>query len=258
MKLYLYYLKMHLKSKMQYKISFILSFISQIFVFFTYYFIIIALFQKFNNIKGFTIYEVLLTFAVIQFGYAFNETFARGIDHFDKLIIKGEYDRILIRPRNLLLQVLGYEIDYTKICKVLQSIVVLVIAIINIDVIWDINKVITLILMLISSILIFFGIFLIAASYCFVTVQGLEVRNVFTDGGKHMAQYPIGIFNKGFIWFFTFIIPYAFVNYYPLLYVLGRSDNRLYMFSPLLVIIFLLISFIAFKMGSKRYTSVGS
>ena len=258
MKLYLYYLKMHLKSKMQYKISFILSFISQIFVFFTYYFIIIALFQKFNNIKGFTIYEVLLTFAVIQFGYAFNETFARGVDHFDKLIIKGEYDRILIRPRNLLLQVLGYEIDYTKICKVLQSIVVLVIAIINIDVVWDINKVITLILMLISSILIFFGIFLIAASYCFVTVQGLEVRNVFTDGGKHMAQYPIGIFNKGFIWFFTFIIPYAFVNYYPLLYVLGRSDNRLYMFSPLLVIIFLLISFIAFKMGSKRYTSVGS
>jgi len=258
MKLYLYYLKMHLKSKMQYKISFILSFISQIFVFFTYYFIIIALFQKFNNIKGFTIYEVLLTFAVIQFGYAFNETFSRGIDHFDKLIIKGEYDRILIRPRNLLLQVLGYEIDYTKICKILQAIVVLVIAIINIDVVWDINKVITLILMLISSILIFFGIFLIAASYCFVTVQGLEVRNVFTDGGKHMAQYPIGIFNKGFIWFFTFIIPYAFVNYYPLLYILGRSDNQLYMFSPFLVIIFLLVSFIAFKMGSKRYTSVGS
>jgi ABC-2 type transport system permease protein len=258
MKLYLYYLKMHLKSKMQYKISFILSFISQIFVFFTYYFIIIALFQKFNNIKGFTIYEVLLTFAIIQFGFSINETFARGIDHFDRLIIQGEYDRILIRPRNLLLQVLGYEIDYTKICKILQSIVVLVIAIINIDVVWDINKVITLILMLISSILIFFGIFLIAASYCFVTVQGLEVRNVFTDGGKHMAQYPIGIFNKGFIWFFTFIIPYAFVNYYPLLYILDRSDNQLYMFSPLLVIIFLLISFIAFKMGSKRYTSVGS
>ena len=258
MKLYLYYLKMHLKSKMQYKISFILSFISQIFVFFTYYFIIIALFQKFNNIKGFTIYEVLLTFAVIQFGFAMNETFARGIDHFDRLIVQGEYDRILIRPRNLLLQVLGYEIDYTKICKILQSIVVLVIAIINIDVVWDINKVITLILMLISSILIFFGIFLIAASYCFVTVQGLEVRNVFTDGGKHMAQYPIGIFNKGFIWFFTFIIPYAFVNYYPLLYILGRSDNQLYMFSPLLVIIFLRLSFIAFKMGSKRYTSVGS
>jgi len=249
---------MHLKSKMQYKISFILSFISQIFVFFTYYFIIIALFQKFDNIKGFTIYEVLLTFAVIQFGFAINETFARGIDHFDRLIVQGEYDRILIRPRNLLLQVLGYEIDYTKICKVLQAILVLVIAIINIDVVWDINKVITLILMLMSSILIFFGIFLIAASYCFVTVQGLEVRNVFTDGGKHMAQYPIGIFNKGFIWFFTFIIPYAFVNYYPLLYILGRSDNKLYMFSPLLVIIFLGISFIAFKIGSKRYTSVGS
>ena len=72
--------------------------------------------------------------------------------------------------------------------------------------------------MIISSILIFLSIFILAAAYCFITVKGLEVRNVFTDGGKHMAQYPIGIFRKGFIFFFTYIIPFGFVNYYPLLY----------------------------------------
>lgn len=258
MKLYLYYLKMHLKSRMQYKISFTLSFISQILVFFTYYFIIIALFQKFNNIKGFTIYEVLLTFAVIQFGFAINETFARGIDHFDKLIVSGEFDRILVRPRSTLLQTLGYEIDYTKICKIIQAIIVLIIAIINLNITWDINKILTLIFMLLSSVFIFFGIFLLAASYCFITVQGLEVRNVFTDGGKHMAQYPIGIFNKGFIWFFTFIIPYAFVNYYPLLYLLGKTNNNLYMYSPFLILVFLIPCFVAFKLGSKKYSSSGS
>lgn len=258
MKLYLYYLKMHLKSRMQYKISFILAFLSQILTFFTYYFIIIAMFQKFNNIKGFTLYEVLLTFAVIQFGYSFNQTFARGIDHFDKLIIQGEFDRILIRPRNILLQVLGYEMDYTKICKILQALIVLFIAIYNINIDWNIYRILTLILMLLASVLIFFGIFLLSASYCFITLQGLEVRNVFTDGGKQLAQYPIGIFNKGFIWFFTFIIPYAFVNYYPLLYILGKTNNAAYVFSPLIIIIFLIPGFIAFKFGSKRYTSVGS
>lgn len=258
MKLYLYYLKLHLKSRMQYKLSFILTFLSQITVFFSYYFIIIALFQKFNNIKGFTVYEVLLTFAVIQFGYSFNETFARGIDQFDKLIISGEFDRILVKPRNILLQVLGYQIDYTKLSRVLQALIILVIAIINLDINWNILKIITLVFMLLSSILIFFSIFLLAASYIFITVQALEVRNLFTDGGKHMAQYPIGIFNKGFKWFFTFIIPYSLVNYYPLLYLLGKVDNFLYIFSPLLVIIFLVISLLVFKLGSKRYASAGS
>ena len=70
MSLYLKYFKIHFKGEMQYKLSFIMSFISQFFVFFSYYFTILCLFDKFSNIKGFTLYEVLLTFVVIQFGFA--------------------------------------------------------------------------------------------------------------------------------------------------------------------------------------------
>ena len=251
-------MKLHLKRILQYKVSFVLSLISQIFIFFTYYFTIIALFNKFSNVNEFTVYEILLTFSIIQFGYSINEVFARGIDHFDRLIIQGEYDRILLRPRNVLLQVLGYEIDFTKLSKVLQAIIILVISILNIDVVWNLEKILTLILMLISSCLIFFGIFLLSASYCFITLEGLEARNLITDGGKNMAQYPIGIFNKGFKFFFTFVIPYAFVNYYPLLYLIGRSDNRILIFSPLLVFIFLIPCSVTFKFLSRKYTSAGS
>ena len=96
------------------------------------------------------------------------------------------------------------------------------------------------------------------ASYCFFTVKGLEVRNLFTDGGKHMAQYPIGIFKKSFVFVFTFIIPYAFVNYYPLMYFLGKSDNVLYMLSPIIVFLYLIPAFLTFKLGMKKYTSAGS
>lgn len=258
MKLYKHYLAMHLKSLLQYKLSFLLSFISQIFVFFTYYFIILVLFERFSNIKGFTLYEVLLSFAIIQFGFSINEVFGRGIDQFDNLIIDGEFDRILVRPRPILFQVLGYKIDYVKISRIVQALIVLFIALINLNLNWSILKVITLILMIISAIIIFFGIFLLTATYCFFTVQGLEIRNLFTDGGKHMAQYPIGIFKKGFFWFFTFIIPYGFVNYYPLLYILGRETNHLYAFSPLLVILFLVPCLLSFKFGMRRYASTGS
>lgn len=257
MKLYIKTLKMHIKSTLEYKASFIISFISQILVFFSYYFIILSLFSKFGNIKGFTLYEVLLCFSIIQFGYAFCETFARGIDQFDKLIIKGDFDRLLIRPQNILIQVLCYDLDLVKISRLIQAIIVFVIALVNLNIEWTILKVVALILMVLSSIVIFFGIFLLAASFCFFTIQGLEVRNLFTDGGKHMAQYPIGVFNKGFIIFFTIIIPYAFVNYYPLLYVLGKSNNIFYMLSPLIVFIYLIPCFIIFNIGSKRYQSVG-
>lgn len=258
MKFYFKSLLLHLKSLLEYKSSFIASFLSQILVFFSYYFVIIALFSKFDNIKGYTLYEVLLCFGVIQFGYAFCESFARGMDKFDNIIINGEFDRILLRPKNIIVQVLCYESDYTKVSRLIQSTIVLIIAIIKIKINWTPLKIITLILMLLSAIIIFLSIFILAAAYCFITIQGLEVRNVFTAGGKHMAQYPIGIFKKGFVYFFTFIIPYAFVNYYPLMYVLGKNNNLLYALSPLLVIVYLFPCLIFFYKGTKRYSSIGS
>jgi ABC-2 type transport system permease protein len=229
-KLYIESFKNNIKSQLEYKASFIMNSISQLFVFFTYYFIIIALFSKFDNIRGYSVYEVLLCFSIIHFGFAVNETFFRGIDKFEDLIIDGSLDRLLLRPQGVLFQVLCTKIDFIKVFRIIQSLIVMVIALINLDIIWNIGKVIVLLLMLISSVLIFFGLFVLTASYCFITVQGLEVKNLFTDGGKNLAQYPISIYRKGVVFFFTFIIPYGFINYYPLLYFIDKSDNIFYMF----------------------------
>jgi ABC-2 type transport system permease protein len=257
-KLYFESFKNNIKSQIEYKASFIMNSISQFFVFFTYYFIIIALFDRFNNIKGYNVFEVLLCFSIIHFGFAVTETFFRGIDKFEDLIIDGSLDRFLVRPQGILFQVMCSKIDFIKVFRILQSLIVMAIALIKLDIVWNISKVITLILMMIASVLIFFGLFVLTASYCFITIQGLEVRNLFTDGGKNLAQYPISIYRKGVVFFFTFIIPYGFINYYPLLYFIDKTDNILYMFSPLLVLVFLLPCLLSFKIGLKHYNSVGS
>lgn len=257
-KVYIENMKLQLKSSLEYRLSFILTSLSQVGVFFTYYFIIIALFQKFNNIKGFTLYEVLLCFSIINFGFSFNETFFKGIDKFEKFIIDGSLDRLFLRPRGILFQIICSKVDFVKIARIIQSLIIFFIAIINLNIEFNFTNVLLLIEMLISSVTLFFGLFVLMASYCFVTIHGLEVKNVLTDGGKHMAQYPIGIFKKGFIFIFTFIIPYASVNYYPLLYLLGKSNNILYLLSPLLVIIYLIPCILLFNLGIKHYNSAGS
>lgn len=257
MKLYFKALKMHLMSELEYKSSFIMSCISQTLSFFSYLLVIVSLFGRFALIDTFSLNEVLLCFAIIRFGFTFNETFARGIDKFDRLIVKGNFDLILLRPKNIILQILISEADFVKLSRLIEIVLILIYALIKLNVELTFTKVTTLILMLLSSIAIFFGIFLLAAAYCFITIQGLEVRNIFTNGGKEMAQYPISIFNKPFVIIFTVLIPYAFINYYPLLFFLGRTNNLLYAFSPLIVFIYLIPCFIAFNLGVKKYTSVG-
>ncbi len=258
MTLYIKYLKVHFKKELEYRTSFCLSFLAQFFVFFGYYFTILCLFDQFSNIKGFTLWQVLLTFGIIQFGFSFCETFFRGIDQFDHLIVTGNFDRLLLRPRNILGQVCCEEVSFIKFARLIQSLVVLGIAIWKVEVIWNFKKVITLVFMLLSSICIFLSILILSAAYCFLTVKGLEVRNVLTDGSKHLAQYPIGIFKRGFVIFFTYILPLGFVNYYPLLFLLDRSTNPWLIISPLITIFYLFPSIALFYLGIRKYSSSGS
>lgn len=258
MNLYKKYLSLHLKSELEYKSSFIMSSISQSLVFFCGYFTIISLFDKFKSLKSYTVYEVLIVYAIIQFGYSINKTFNRGFEHFNKLIVTGDLDRILTRPRNLYLQIIGYDIEYARIARVLESIIILLIGILKSNIIWTIPKILTLILMLISSVILFFCIYLIGASFCFITVEGIEARNVLTEGGKEMSQYPINIYSKPFKLIFTFIIPFALVNYYPLLYILDIKTNFIYTLLPLLTILYIIPSNFIFKLGLKKYSSTGS
>ena len=248
----------HIKIAIEYKVSFIINFGSQAFLFFNYYFIILALFDRFSNIKGYTLFEVLLCFGIIHCGYSTCEVIFRGIDNFENLIIDGSLDRYIVRPRSILLQALCSDIQLIKRPRVIESLIIILIAIIKLHITWSYLKVIGLLLMLMASTIIFFSIFLITASYCFITVQGLEVKNVFTDGGKYMAQYPISIYSKPFRFIFTFIIPYAFINYYPLLYFLDKTNNIFYLISPLLVLVFLIPGLLFFHIGLKHYNSVGS
>ena len=82
--------------------------------------------------------------------------------------------------------------------------------------------------------------------------------NIFTDGGRDLAQYPLDIYKEWVKKFFTFIIPLALVNYYPLLYIIGRTDNKFYIVAPLLSILFIIPCYIVWRVGLKKYKSTGS
>lgn len=260
MKLYFKYIAVLLKAQMQYRVSFWLLSLGQFFVPFSVFAGLYFLFERFGSIKGWSFYEVALCFSVIHMAFSISECCARGFDSFSGLVSSGEFDRVLVRPRNTIVQVMGSKFEFTRIGRLTQSITVLIIALINLHVYWNAAKVITLILMVISGIFIFAGIFILAATLCFWTVQGIEVANIFTDGGREMSQYPLNIYKKWVTRFFTFVIPFGFVNYYPLMYILGKvnSNEILYMLSPLLGIAFVVPCLVVWRFGVRHYRSTGS
>lgn len=258
MRLYFKYFSIHLKSTMQYKMSFLLTTISQAFLTLTVFLGIHFMFQRFHAVDSFTYSDVLLCYAVVLLSFSLAECLARGFDTFPHMISDGQFDRVLVRPRNEILQVLGSQIEFTRLGRVLLALIMLIYAVTNGGIAWCFPRVLTLIFMILGGAAVFSGIFLIYAALCFFTLEGLEFMNVLTDGMKEHGRYPLSIYGKRVLQFTTFIVPYALVQYYPLIYILGKSQNAWYMLLPLVACLFLLPCYALWRFGMHHYKSTGS
>jgi len=258
MKLYIKYASIILRSQMQFKASFVMSAIGQFLTAFTTFLGIYFMFSRFKSVDGFTYSEVLLCFAVILTAFSLAECFVRGFDAFGGIISNGEFDRIMVRPRNEIMQVLASRIEFSRIGRLLQAIAIFVYAIPTSGVIWSFDKIMTVVLMLVGGFFVFSGLFVVYASLCFFTIEGLEFMNIFTDGGREFGKYPLSIYGEGVLKFFTYVIPLALFQYYPFLYLIGRTDNVGNMFLPLVGIIFIIPCLILWRVGIRHYKSTGS
>ena len=258
MLLYMKFFSIHLKSQMQYKVSFFLTALGQFLVSFTAFLGVYFMFTRFNAVEDFAFEQTLMCFAVVLMAFSLAEMFGRGFDLFPRMLGNGEFDRALVRPRNIIFQVLAAKMDFTRFGRLFQAILVFCYAIPNSGIIWTWDKIFTLCLMVVCGSIIFFGLFLVYAAFSFFTVEGLEFMNVFTDGGREFGRYPFSIYGRNILRFLTFVIPLALFQYYPLLYLLDREQSALFMFIPLAGLLFLAPCYVFFRLGLRRYKSTGS
>ena len=192
------YFLIHLKSIMQYKTSFFLTCMGQFFSSFNVFLGIYFMFQRFHTVKGYTYQEVLLCYSIVLMAFTLAEAFARGFDTFSSIIGNGVFDRIMVRPRGLILQVLGQRIEFTRSARLLQAVIMLTYGLSASGIQWTPARAATVIFMIAGGTALFSGLFLIYAAICFFTLEGLEFMNVFTDGAREHGKYPFDIMESGF------------------------------------------------------------
>lgn len=257
-KLYGHYVSINVRSAMQYKASFFLTVMGQFLTSFGVFLGVYFMFLRFHEVKGFTYSEVLLCFSVMLLEFSLAEMVVRGFDTFSVMVRSGSFDQVLVRPRSEVLQVLGSKFELTRIGRMLQALLMFIYGVSHSGVAWSATRVLTVLFMLLGGVAVFSGLFLIYAALCFFTLEGLEVMNIFTDCAREFGKYPIGIYGKKVLIFATFVVPYALVQYYPLLYILGRTDNPAYMLLPLCAAWFLLPCYGLWRFGVRHYKSSGS
>jgi ABC-2 type transport system permease protein len=132
-----------------------------------------------------------------------------------------------------------------------------------VDVEWTLDKQVVLASAVVSGMVIYFCIFVLGGAFCFWTTQGKEATHIFTYGGDALASFPLDIYVPSIQRFFTFVVPLAFVNYEPVLYVLGRPDplglpDPVRLLSPVAAVLMVLLACLGWWHGVRHYQSAGS
>jgi ABC-2 type transport system permease protein len=256
--IYFKYLRMVIKTMLQYRLNLLLTAVGQFANAFFMFAGIYLLFERFERLDDWTFGEVAVCYGVVIAAYSLTVCFARGFDVFQNYIRQGTFDRVLLRPRNTVLQIVGANFEFGRLINLVWAFAVLAAAVNHLGQTWTALRVVTLLLMIVSGFFVFSGIFILGATMCFWTVDGLEVVNIFTDGGKELTAYPLTIYSKWLRRFFTFVIPFGAFNYLPLMYVTGRADNPLYTLTPLLGIVFIIPCLLVWRVGVTHYLSTGN
>ncbi len=262
-RLYLRYVSISIRGQMEYRASFVMMALGQFAFASTEFLCIWALFDRFRNLRGWTLAEAALLYGIVNVAFSISEAVTRGFDTFGSMVRSGDFDRLLLRPRGTVLQLMGQELQLMRVGRFAQGLAVLAWAAGAVDLSWTPARAGLMVASIAGGACMFGGLFVLQATVAFWTIESLEIVNTVTYGGVETAQYPLSIYSSWFRKLFTYVIPLAFVNYFPAVVILGKPDPFgapifLGWLAPAAGLAFLLVSLQVWKVGVSHYCSTGS
>ncbi|PIV01526.1 hypothetical protein COS54_00815 [Candidatus Shapirobacteria bacterium CG03_land_8_20_14_0_80_39_12] len=217
-----------------------------------------VIFGGVKEIGGWSFWEVMLLLGIHEL--VFLGTWMFFADNLDKLIYDvrtGALDRTLVKPANQRFLVSFGAIDLTGIGSLLNTIVVLSLAIPHVDIKISALRIILFLISLFSA---YATVYLL---YFSVSCLSLFFVNAYTFSdwlleATDFDRYPAEIYSRGFRRFLFFGLPILFFAYVPTAILLGKIPNYFVGLGLLVIIGLIIISTILWRKGLKRYQSASS
>lgn len=227
--LFFAYAKLGIKIRFQYKLD---SVVSSFAVFFREAAGIIAMYfslLKFDTINNWNINELMFLFSLIFITYGIFIVFFMALRDFSDWIKHGDIDRVMVRPRGILTQLVLCGADWlAALGHGTLGITLFILSANNVGVEWNAATILYDVISIASGVLIQGAVFLffLAISIYFIETQNL--KEIMYWNLRKFAGYPISIYNKFIQSLLIFVVPFAFVNYFLAQFLLRKPDMSTY------------------------------
>lgn len=258
LKIYMKIVAQDIKSKMSYRADFIISTIGMIATNVAGFVAFLIMFGKFPSINGWGYYEILFLYGFSLISITPTQCLLDNNWSLRRYVYDGDFVKYCFRPINLWFYYVSEVFDVKGLGQLAFGAGTLVYAWIKLSLPVSFLLIVETIIALVTASLFMMALQNAAAATCFWIQNSFWLLDISLKM-KDYAKYPVTIFNDVFKFIFTFIIPVAFMAYYPSLAIL-RPDNvpLLTWISPLLGILAFYGSYKLWMKGATKYDGSGS
>ncbi len=253
------YFRQFVKTRLAYRLDFVVDTLAVSFALLVQLAVLGVLFSKVHSLKGWSYHQVLFIygFSLVPLGL-FNLTSLNLYRFSDRFIIQGHFDRVLLRPVSTLGQVMFEQFNMSGLNEIIIGTAVMFYAGHRLDYqpeLWDLLAVLVLGP---AASLVYTGVFLTLTSVSFWAEDRMGLAPPVYNMIR-FARYPITIFGPAVRFFLTFILPFAWVAFYPATWFLGSPEfSRLALLTPLVGLVVMGGAMLVWKAGVNNYSSTGS
>ncbi|RDG36544.1 transporter [Streptomyces corynorhini] len=224
---------------------------------------ILMMFSHIESLGGFSLSEVAFLYGTAGTAFGLAELVLGSMNRLGGRVRDGTLDTLLVRPVPVLAQVAADKFALRRLGRVLQGLLVLGYGLATLDLDWTVARVLLLPTMIVSGAAIFCAVFVVGGAFQFWAQDASEVQNAFTYGGNTLLQYPPSVFGRELVRGVTFVVPLAFANWIPALYIMGREvplglPQEVAFLPPVVAAVCCALAGLVWRTGLRAYRSTGS
>lgn len=262
LRLYLRLIQVAIKARMQYRSDFFVGIISVVVLNWVNLSLIWIMISRFQDLQGWLFWEIVLLYAMWMFSHSIYALLFWHLSTLEDVIRQGTLDQYLIRPCSALLQYLGREVNYMGVADIAVGAAAFTLAYRNLGLDWSASQWLFFAVAALSGTIIETCISWIIGSISFWTGRSSSIFFVALRFHILTQQYPIDIFGKWYRMFVTGFLPVAFINYFPMTVLLGKTNalgvGWLGFASPAVALMMLSVATLIWQRGLAQYTSSGN
>ncbi|ANU55433.1 ABC-2 family transporter protein [Acutalibacter muris] len=259
LKMYGALLKMTLRGILQYRVDFWMSLVSVCLLNGANIVQLSVISWRFHALGSWQVGDLLVLYGLFLISWSIFSVFFFKLSKIEDEIVSGSFDVYLLRPVSPFLQLVGGDIKYTGLCDTLLGVVLVPMGLAMNGTHWGLWQILWFVVFVLSGGAIAVCIKFLISCATFWTTKANALNQVFIQIYLLTQKYPVTIFGPAFRVLVTGLVPVAYLNFYPAVFLLGKSDAPFWMctLSPVVALVLAGISALVWRRGLRRYNSCG-